>query len=185
MNLFIKLKVFSLVMKTGVKVGDVMTRRLISVYSDDNLIECAKIMVKEGIGNLVIKDGERLVGIITEKDFMTNTATGVNFKTTKVGDVMTRRLTTVRADMDIFDAMKIMADRNVRRLPVVNDGELVGLLTYKDVLKIAPQLFDLFVEKFRIREHRDECGDGVCNKCGTYSETLFNVGGILICRDCK
>jgi signal-transduction protein with cAMP-binding, CBS, and nucleotidyltransferase domain len=58
----------------------------------------------------------------------------------------------ISPEKDIYDAIIKMRDKDVRRLPVIHDGELIGLLTEKDILKIEPSLFDLLVERYEIRE---------------------------------
>ena len=67
-----------------------------------------------------------------------------------------KTLFTIEGESDIYDALVIMRDENIRHLPVVNKGEMVGLLTLKDILKIQPALFELIVEKFELREEENK-----------------------------
>jgi len=178
-------------MKTGYKVYDCMTTKPISVSSDASLEECAKVMAKNHVGALVVKDNHQSKGLITEQDIVRKVlAKGVNPLTKKVIDFMEKKLITIKPNDDIYDALIKMRDSNIRHLPVVDSGRMVGLLTIKDVLKIEPSLFDLVVEKFEIREetrkpiNRIIEGEAICQGCGAYSEDITKVKGSLLCERC-
>jgi CBS domain-containing protein len=140
-------------MKTGYKVSDAMTQEPICVAPDDNVISCASKMKQFKVGGMVVKQGNKLVGICTEQDFVHNlVAENKNPNDFKVKDIMCSTVRTIEPDKDIFEAIMKMRDLNVRRLPVVSNNELVGIITMKDIVKIEPQLFDLLVDKIEIRE---------------------------------
>ena len=178
-------------MKTGYKVYDCMTTKPISVSPDASLQECSKVMAKNHVGALVIKDGNKSIGLITEQDIVRKViAKGINPLTKKVRDFMEKKLKTISPNSDIYDALIIMRDSNIRHLPVVDGGKMVGLLTLKDVLKIEPSLFDLVVEKFELRESKRKPVDrviqneAICQGCGAYSEDIRNVKDMLLCERC-
>jgi len=178
-------------MKTGYKVYDCMTTKPISVSSDATLQSCAKIMAKNHVGALVIKDSHQSKGLITEQDIVRKViGKGINPLTKKVGDFMAKKLITISSDADIYEALIKMRDSNIRHLPVVEKGKMVGLLTLKDVLKIEPSLFDLLVEKFELREEKRKPIDriiqreAICQACGAYVEDVKNVKGSLLCERC-
>ena len=178
-------------MKTGYKVYDCMTTKPISVSSDATLEQCAKVMSKNHVGALVVKDSHQSKGLITEQDIVRKLiAEGINPITKKVKDFMEKKLKTVSPDADIYDALIIMRDSNIRHLPVVDKGKMVGLLTLKDILKIEPSLFDLLVEKFEIREetrkpiNRIIEREAICQGCGAYSEDITKVKSSLLCERC-
>ncbi len=179
-------------MKTGYKVYDCMTTKPISVSSDTNLQECAKIMAKNHVGALVIKDNHKSRGVITEQDIVRKViARGINPLTKKVKDFMAKKLLTISPDDDIYEALIKMRDSNIRHLPVVDKGNMVGLLTLKDILKIEPSLFDLLIEKFEIREEKRKPIDriiqteAICQNCGAYSEEIRKVKEMLLCERCE
>ena len=178
-------------MKTGYKVYDCMTTKPISVSSDASLEECAKMMAKNHVGALVIKDNHESKGMITEQDIVRNViAKGINPLTKKVKDFMETKLITISSADDIYEALIKMRDSNIRHLPVVDRGKMVGLLTLKDVLKIEPSLFELLVEKFELREtsrkpvDRIISSEAICQGCGAYSEDVTKVKGALLCEKC-
>ncbi|NOZ80196.1 MAG: CBS domain-containing protein [DPANN group archaeon] len=144
-------------MDTGYKVGDVMTKRPIAVTGDTTIQRCAKIMEANHVGALIIQQGKKAQGIITEQDIVRRVvAENLRTAETRVADHMAKNLFTVHPDVDIFDAIKIMRDENIRHLPVINNDEIVGLVTLKDILKIQPALFEILVERFEIREAQEK-----------------------------
>ena len=70
-------------MKTGIKVGDVMTKKFVSVTPDMSIVYCAKLMSKKSVGSLIVKDDQKLKGIVTEGDVMKSVANGLNLDKTK------------------------------------------------------------------------------------------------------
>jgi len=178
-------------MKTGYKVYDCMTTKPISIISDTSLEQCAKVMAKNHVGALVIRDNHKSIGLITEQDIVRKVvAKDINPITKKVKDFMEKKLKTVSPNADIYDALIIMRDSNIRHLPVVDNGKMVGLLTLKDILKIEPSLFDLLVEKFELREetrkpiNRIIEREAICQGCGAYVEDVVKVKGSLLCERC-
>ncbi|MBU1201099.1 MAG: CBS domain-containing protein [Nanoarchaeota archaeon] len=179
-------------MKTGIKVFDAMTTKPVTGKVDDTITNCAKTMKKYGVGSLLITDKKQVVGMITEKDFVYKVlAKGINPDDTLARDIMEKNLFTITPESDLYDAMVEMRNNEVRRLPVEEDGKIIGLLTDKDILKIEPQLFELFVEKMRIREEDSKpiadfgkYEEGLCESCGNWSYRLKDVEGSKICSNC-
>lgn len=177
-------------MKTGIKVGDAMTKEPVVVSPEVSVKDCAKKMLKEKVGGVIVKKDNILLGIVTEKDIVEKAvAKARNPEKIKVKNIMAKKMVTIEPSKDLYDALIKMRDKNVRRLPVVTNKKLIGLLTEKDVLKIEPQLFDLLTEKFRLREEslkpiKGRYVEGECENCGNYAQ-LYNVGGKLLCEECK
>jgi len=179
-------------MKTGYKVGDAMTIHPVTVRKETTLKECADIMAEKHVGSLLIEEKGKIVGIVTEQDMVRKAmANLLDPASTPVKKIMEKELLTISPKKDIYDALKIMRDYNIRHLPVLDKGNFVGFLTIKDILKIQPQLFELIVEKFELREEvrkpvfgGDE-NEGVCEVCGNYSSHLEEVNGSKVCPQCK
>jgi len=179
-------------MKTGYKVCDAMTKKPIVLSPEEDLEKCAKEMLKNHVGAIIVKEDDKAVGIITEQDIVRKVvAKGINPLGVKLREVMEKNLITISPEKDIYDALIIMRDKNIRHLPVVDNNTMIGLLTLKDILKIQPQLFDLLVEKFELREEERKPiysmreKEGICQLCGNYSEELSEVDNILVCKKCK
>ena len=119
----------------GTKVHEVMTDRPRCVTPETPVSEAAQLMESDDIGSLPILDGEKLAGVVTDRDIVIRAvARGKDPRGMPVREVASRELVTVRADDDLSDALKLMASQQVRRLPVVDDdNRLVGILAQADV----------------------------------------------------
>lgn len=111
------------------RIEDVMTREPETLAPNATCGEAATLMRQEDCGSLPVVEDGRLLGIVTDRDIVVRAlAEGKDPKTCSVGEVMTADPVTVSPDLSLDDAAKLMADHQVRRLPVVKDGKLVGIL---------------------------------------------------------
>ena len=115
-------------------VRDAMTENPHSIGASASVVEAARMMREEHIGSLPITDDEQLVGMITDRDITTRVvAEAADPMKTSVGDVYSQDLITVEPDEDLDEALQLMARHQVRRLPVVENGRLVGIVAQADV----------------------------------------------------
>ena len=115
-------------------VHDAMTEDPRSIDQSASVVEAARLMRAEDIGSLPITDGDKLVGMITDRDITTRVvADAADPQMTSVGDVYSRDLISVEPDEDLEDALQLMARHQVRRLPVVENGRLVGIVAQADI----------------------------------------------------
>ena len=115
-------------------VRDAMTENPRSIGASASVVEAARLMRDEHIGSLPITDDEELVGMITDRDITTRVvAEAADPKVTSVGDVVSRDLISVEPDEDLEEAVQLMASHQVRRLPVVENGRLVGIVAQADI----------------------------------------------------
>lgn len=134
-----------------------MSARQIIVAPDTNIKDCADLMKKERIGALIVKDGLQMVGIFTERDMVRRAMTQEKPPSEITArEVMTTDIVSVEPGSDIAEAIRLIKDYNVRHLPVINNGELVGVVTSKDILKLQPALFDIFAERLEQSESAHE-----------------------------
>src|SRR3989338_4843522 len=140
-------------MKTGVFVFDVMTKQPISVYKDKNLADCANLMEKKDVNSLIIKnENNKVLGIVADEDFIRKAiAKNVDPFKTKVEEIMATEVITIEPDKDLYDAVKLMGDYNIRQLPVVENHKLVGIITVKDIIKVEPAIFEILSGKIRLK----------------------------------
>lgn len=165
-------------------IRDLMTTDLITVGPETSLKEAARRMLQAGISGLLVTDDERLVGIITEADFVSAEAgrgkrkragllrflirdEGVPSEERSVGDVMTTDVVTVSPDAEHVEAARLMHLTGVKRLPVVEEGELVGLVSRSDVLRsfVRPD-----------QDIIDEIGDRVMRKVMWVDPKRVSIG---------
>ncbi|MBI4919261.1 CBS domain-containing protein [archaeon] len=179
-------------MKTGFHVGEAMTINPIVVTPDTTLFEAAQIMERSHVGSLVVKSKDKVVGIATEQDFVRKGLVK-NKKSSeiRVSEVMETDLRTITTDRDVFEALEMMRDYNIRHLPVVEEGKLIGLITTKDILKVQPELFEILAEKIELKEQQRKPvwmpgeTEGICHACGEHRLSLKDKEGVLICRRCR
>lgn len=119
-------------------VGDVMTPAPASVTSDAIAVDAARAMIEENVGSLPVVDDEALVGMVTDRDLVTHVlARGLDPREVPVSDCCSRDPVVARPDEPLDDALVRMAQEQVRRLPVVDRGRLVGIVAQADVARAA------------------------------------------------
>ncbi len=176
-------------------VGDIMTRKFISVAPETNLLECSKVLTKQHeVNSLIVIKNKRLVGILTAKDILLaiTKRPDINLRNQKAIDVAAKKLAVIKPSADIYQALQKMKSLNFRRLPVMSGTEVIGVITLKDILRIAPELYSDLGELASIREEERKLNalkipwpsEGLCENCGAFSE-LTKVGKSLLCEDCK
>jgi CBS domain-containing protein len=119
------------------QIRDIMHADVKATSADDTFAQVAKLLHDNAISSVVVLDGERLVGIVTERDLVNLVADGKDPRTTKVGERMTRDLDTVGPKTDVAEAAEHMARLKIRHLPVVDEGTLVGIISIRDLTNWA------------------------------------------------
>jgi len=126
-------------MRLNESVGAVLThkgRGVLMVRPEASVFDALRVMDEQNVGALVVMDGERLVGVLSERDYTRKVALqGRSSRSTRVIDIADRRLVTVTPDEDVEECMRLMTQLRVRHLPVVERGELVGLVSMGDLVK--------------------------------------------------
>jgi CBS domain-containing protein len=117
-----------------VTIGNVMRTRVVTVEPADSARLAVLRMLEEGVGSVAVCDAGRLVGIFTERDVLALSGEGTDLDAVKIGDVMTREPFTVDADVAVLDAARLMGEKRIRHLPVVQGDHLLGMIGIRDVL---------------------------------------------------
>jgi CBS domain-containing protein len=136
-------------MGAGLKVGDVMTKHVVSLQEDASVHQAACLMLKHNISSIVVLRGRQVKGMITEGDIVRKVvAEGKDAENTPVHIIMSTPVQVISCDVDIVDAAKMMRKNNIKRLPVINEKEeVVGIITETDIVRLLPSLIDLIEEK--------------------------------------
>jgi CBS domain-containing protein len=119
-----------------VAVADVMAFRVVKVSPEDPVRVAIARMLEENVGSVAVCDGERLAGIFTERDVLRLTSEGPDFDEVRVGDVMTTQLVTLSPNDDILDAARLMGERKIRHLPVLEGENLLGMVGIREVVRV-------------------------------------------------
>jgi CBS domain-containing protein len=114
-------------------VKDIMTKDCVTVTLKDNVYEVAVAMAKQDIGFVPVVEGKQLIGVITDRDLVVRGYAQKNEGSAKVEKVMSREVATVTPDTSVDEAAKLMAKNQIRRLPVVENGNLVGVVAIGDL----------------------------------------------------
>ena len=171
-------------------VRDIMSRPPITAKESETVAGVSKLMGKHDIGCVIIVDKSgNPAGIITERDIVQRVAArNVLPSGLKAGDTMSRPVATIGPNATVNDAAKLMNNRKIRRLGVIDGGELVGIVTMKDILQVTPAIIDLASEKSRAGLGGPRTGPaalgGYCDECETWSDNLVQKDGIFLCPDC-
>jgi signal-transduction protein with cAMP-binding, CBS, and nucleotidyltransferase domain len=142
--------------ESGLRVLDAMTMRPVVASPSTSIRDVALLMERYGVGSVLIQRGTSLLGIVTETDFVRRAVVeGHAVDRTPISSIMTKDIVTVSPGMDVFDALLLMKDADIRHLPVTDEGKLIGFITMKDILKLQPNLFENIVDMIELREeHR-------------------------------
>jgi len=171
-------------------VKEAMKTNLAIVEPTMTVLEAAKIMKKRKIGNVLVVEKKLPIGILTESDILKKVVTEEkNAKDVLVKDVMTTPVIIIDPYCSLEDAIKTMGKCNVRRLPVIENDELIGIITQKDISIISPILHEISREWYDITvrdetHYKKQVFSGKCEDCGILSTNLKNTEGRLLCDDC-
>lgn len=173
-----------------VKVEDVMSSPVITIKDTDSVLTAAKLMKKHGIGCVVVVNkSEKPLGLMTERDVVRR-VTALDLLPSKVqaGKSMTKPLATIDPSSNVTDAARKMREMKIRRLIVVQDGKLKGIITSNDIVDITPALIDVMAEKSQIapvQKIKESAPlSGYCDRCGSWADELKSHDGQFLCDDC-
>jgi CBS domain-containing protein len=129
-------------------VKDIMIKDVVTITVDKTVFEAAELMDSKGIGCLIIVQGETPVGIVTERDFVRRIIAKKLPYDVKVSEIMTKNLVAVDPDVSLKDAARLMSSNKIRRLPVVKQKKLVGIVVASDFIRnlgkktVTEEIFD-------------------------------------------
>jgi len=179
-------------------VRDIMAVNVVSMPPDASVFKVSKSMSEMDISSVIIADKEKPLGIITEADIVRRViAEKKDTMTTKASEIMSSPIIHVEPGTGLTDAMRVMAKSNIRRVAVLKNNSLAGIITSRDILRWSPELIDILVESLRLRNEeasRDRSSDeddeliaygGECSSCGEYSTDLVLEDGEYLCESCR
>ena len=181
----------------NILVADVMTREPVTAKPEDDLLKCAKKLVKKKVGSLLLVNKKKLIGFIDERDILWALVkkSKKDLSNIKAIDISPKKIITIRPSATVKEAINKMKKLKFERLPVINNNQLVGIITAKDILNFHPELYPELEEFAKIREEVKKLKrikkakerspvEGICEECGE-TDFLYRVHGMLICESCR
>lgn len=143
-----------------VKVEDFMTKKVVTIESSKSILDAAKTMNEQHVGSVVVVQGEKPIGIITDRDIVVRAVVqGLDLETEKVDRIMSKPVATVAPETPMLDAVAAMDKHSIRRIPVVKHGKIVGIVTSSDVGRaskiLAPYLLPRIPEIYLLPKRRE------------------------------
>ncbi|MDH5634317.1 MAG: CBS domain-containing protein [Candidatus Bathyarchaeota archaeon] len=129
----------------SVQTRDIMVSKVITIKKDSTVKEAVRLMNEHEIGCLVVTENKKAIGILTERDLLKRVlAKSQDPSETKVEEVMSTPLISVQPNVEIGDVSRIMFQKNIKKMPIVRNEKLLGLVTLTDILRIQPQLIRMY-----------------------------------------
>jgi len=180
-------------LRTKMLVKDVMSSPVVTMGENEASNKVAAVMDKNDFGCVIVTNSAgNSIGIITERDLVKRVlAKNLKPDTAKAKEIMTTPLVTIEPDASITEAARRMNRLDIRRLGVIYKGNLVGIISSKDILGVMPELIEIIQERSRIEdanrtEETEEAPvSGYCDRCNVYSESLKERNGQNICDECR
>lgn len=178
-------------------VAEVMNKAVITMDINSDIPAIAKEMVNRDAGSVIITEDGKAVGIITERDFVKSIITEDRRPSeVNASEILSTPLLTVKPETSIDEASRIMLKANVKRLPVLKNGTIVGVISNTDILMVTPglntilkDLIDMNREALlsipSIEEVSEEFTTGVCESCNVFSVDLKFIDGRYLCGNCR
>jgi len=130
-----------------------MNRKVFVADPNITIKEAAKVMTHYRIGSLIVLEEKKLVGILTERDILWKVvAGGLDPGTTLIQDVMTKKVITIKSDQTIEEAVELMVENQIKKLPVLDHNKLVGIVTATDLISFQPKVIDALAKMMLFKE---------------------------------
>ena len=180
-------------METDIPLKEVMVREVVTGTKDLTVLEAAKLMRKSRVDSIIVVGHQGPVGIVTDGDII-NAVVSKDIKpsTVKLETIMTTPLISASPSDRVSKIAKKMAKQRIRKMPVVDDNKLVGIVADVDILAVASEMNSIHAELIEMSMEREELdlegesvGQGICEKCGGFSNYLVMKSGLMVCESCK
>jgi CBS domain-containing protein len=180
-------------METDIPLREVMVREVVTGDKNLTVLQAAKLMRRSHVDSIIVLDNGEPVGIVTDGDIISAVVSkDTKPSTVKLGEIMTTPLITASPNDQVSVIARKMSKGRIRKMPVVDDGKLVGIVADVDILSISSEmnsilaeLVEMSVERETMELEGESLGQGLCEKCGSFSNYLVLKGGLMVCETCK
>ncbi|WP_292492221.1 CBS domain-containing protein [Methanoculleus sp. 10] len=171
--------------ETRVPIREVMRSHPTTVDVGETVARAAQTMCRDEVGSCIVLQNSLPIGIVTEEDINCKVvAKDVKPGSVRVDGIMSTPLITIGADKMVGDAVAMMVKHRVRRLPVVENQRVIGIVTVRDILTVAAEVNELLADLIEINRE-EEYTMGVCDRCGNMSDDLSRVDNLMLCHACR
>ena len=168
-----------------IKVGEIAKRSLVTLDREEYVDSAVKLMVDRNIGSVIVTSEKLPVGIVTKNDLLRKIlATGRPMETTRVGEIMTPEPITIEEDRPLGEAIDLMGRRKTRRLLVSRSGEVVGILTQRDILGLNRLCLYCGGDIKSVLEYGEGAEPYIECQCGSRYHTRC-ANSVVNCADCS
>ncbi|NLA99593.1 MAG: CBS domain-containing protein [Methanomicrobiales archaeon] len=171
--------------ETRIPVREVMQSHPTTVDVGETVARAAQNMCRDEVGSCIVLQNNLPTGIVTEEDINCKiVAKDLKPSSVHVSEIMSTPLITIGAEKLVGDAAAMMVKHRVRRLPVVEDQTVIGIVTVRDILTVAAEVNELLADLIEINRE-EEYAMGVCDRCGNISDDLSRVDNLMLCTTCR
>ena len=172
-----------------VQVKALMRKTVVTVSPENTISEVARKFANNRVGSAVILKGKKPVGIITREDVINVVAHGKNINTVKVSELKQQKFVTAKPTDDLLAVVRTMSEEGVKRVPIIDKGKIVGILTEKEILSAVPEMIEILNKKLKSRisevSEPGESISGICEDCEDFSDDLRHTVDGWLCEDCR
>ncbi len=173
-----------------VRVREVMNSPVITATGEENIVDIAQRMTECKVGSVIVMSGSKPMGIITDGDIVWKVV-AKDKKPSEVlaKDIMSGPLLTISDDKDVTEAARILRKNEIKRLGVMYNGKLMGIISISDIISVTPEIYAIVAEKSRMMASQVRSRTvhlaGFCDSCNQWSDDLAQTEGKYLCYDCR
>lgn len=172
-----------------VLVKDIMTTTVATIEETKTAKEAGEIMKSTQRGALIVISNHRPIGIVTDSDIIKKVvAKDEKPSKIKIKELMSKPLVTSKPNETITEAARKLKVNGLKRLPVVEGDNIVGVISVTDIARTSPEMLELLEQKIEMGDEEPKIKEretsGICESCNNYSTELKNTSGQWLCEDC-
>ncbi|WP_342303699.1 CBS domain-containing protein [Methanolobus sp. ZRKC5] len=172
-------------------VKEIMSKHVFGIDVTASVLDVARKMAEKDTGSIIVNEDGDSTGIITERDIIIKTVVR-NVLPAKMTarEIMSTPIIATKPATNIIEAAEMMVRSNIRRLAVMEGDQIIGMVTDRDIIAIAPGLNTILEGLIELHHENNytqepELERGICQRCGAFVDSLTNVNELMLCEDCK
>jgi CBS domain-containing protein len=174
-----------------IAVREIMSKNPLMLDPNTTVLKAVEEMANKNVSTIIVTEKNEPVGIVTEHDIVVKiVAKNIAPSKSLLKSIMSFPIIAVSEEDLLEDCAKLMVKKRIRKLPVIRNGQVIGILSENDIVKISPDLLLIAnewnsISKERYENEIKEHITGRCELCGRFSTSLEFYNGMFICQDCK